>query len=91
MWRGGDGMNVSFDPKGIKDFKTDEGHTPIDVVMLARGVGNGEALDWLKARLGLEEPERVEFIFHKPVKVEPAHRERPTTEAPDVARIRDPH
>jgi hypothetical protein len=87
VWRGGDGMNVSFDPKGIKDFKTDEGHTPIDVVMLARGVGNGEALDWLKARLGLEEPERVEFIFHKPVKVEPAHRERPTTEAPDVARF----
>ncbi len=60
-WRGGENDNVSFHPKGIKDFVTDEGLTPIDIVMKARGCANGEALTWLRDKLGLRDPEPVEF------------------------------
>ena len=63
-WRNGDGFNVSFHPKGIKDFVADEGMTPIDVTMKALDMQFGDAADWLKSRLGIEEP-KVEFTFRK--------------------------
>ena len=65
VWRGGDGMNVGFDPRGIRDFKTDERHSPIDVVMLALEMDFGAAVDWLKARLGIRDLPRLNLIFRK--------------------------
>lgn len=52
VWRGGDGPNVSFHPKGIKDMKADRGHSPLDIVMLATGSPLDAALRWLAPRVG---------------------------------------
>ena len=65
VWRGGDGMNVGFDPKGIRDFKTDEGHSAIDVVMLSLKMDFGAAVDWLKARLGIKDLPRLHLKFRR--------------------------
>jgi hypothetical protein len=62
-WRGGDGHNVGFHYKGIRDFKAGASHTPIDVVILARPCSNGEAMEWLREKLGFKDPPPVRFEF----------------------------
>ena len=55
VWRGGDNpTSVSYDHRGIRDFKMNEGLTPIDIVRRA-GVANTEwdSDDWLREKLGL--------------------------------------
>ncbi len=66
-WRGGKNQNLSFHPLGITDWKTNETYTAIDVVMKARGVKCGEAADWLRKRLGMDEYDEdgsnvIEFV-----------------------------
>jgi hypothetical protein len=40
VWRGGDNpTSVSYDHRGIRDFKAGDGHSPVGVVMLVRGAG----------------------------------------------------
>jgi len=87
VWRGGENRNVGFDPKGIKDFKTDEKHTAIDVTMKALDMPFGEAADWLKARLGFEEPPRAEFTFRKPGAVAESDEDVPLIDPLDVMRM----
>lgn len=60
-WRNGDGYNVSFHPKGIRDFATDDAYSPIDIVAKVGGCTPGEAMDMLRDKLGLRDPEPVEF------------------------------
>lgn len=55
-WRGGDGFNVSFHQDGIRDMAQDQGLTPIDVVMKARGMTDMDALAWLKSKLDYVDP-----------------------------------
>jgi hypothetical protein len=50
--------NLSFKSKaGIMDFGASKGYSPIDVVMAARKCSAGDALDWLKEQLGVDEPD----------------------------------
>lgn len=58
-WRGGDGPNVSFHPKGIKDMKADKSYSALDVVMLATGSSLDAAFRWLAPRVGYRPPEEV--------------------------------
>jgi hypothetical protein len=44
-------FNLSIYPSGIKDFGTNEGYTPIDLVMAARKCEFGTAVDWLRERV----------------------------------------
>ena len=79
-WRGnarrnGDSFALSFHPKGIKDFVTDERYTPIDVTMKVLEMNFGDAADWLREKLGIQEPEPINFEFRKPVEAE--RRRRP--------------
>jgi hypothetical protein len=57
-WRGVENANLSFHKNGIKDWGAGEAYTPIDVVMVARGVDFGAAVGWLRAQLGIEEDPR---------------------------------
>lgn len=43
--------SLKIDPKGIKDFGTDEPYTPIGLVMAALGMDAGDALMWLFDRV----------------------------------------
>ena len=55
QWRGGENANVSFHKDGIRDFAGDKSYSPIDVTMVARGVGLSEAVEWLQERLGMDD------------------------------------
>jgi hypothetical protein len=56
-WRGGDNpTSVGFDAKGIKDFREEKGHSPIDVVMLALGLDFNGATEWLAEKLNFPWP-----------------------------------
>ena len=67
IWRDGKNHNVSFHPNGIKDYGDGEkGYNAIEVTMKALDMNKGEALDWLKGKLGFEEPQPVHFDFRKP-------------------------
>lgn len=47
-WRGVlDSAKVGISPGGIRDFATDQGYTPIDLVMAIRSFGVSDAVDWL--------------------------------------------
>ena len=71
-WRNGDGMNVSFHPTGIKDWGDgDRGMSAIDVVMDSLSMKDHEALDWLKDKLGIKDPDPVRLKFRKPGEAEP--------------------
>jgi hypothetical protein len=52
-WRGVDDANVSIHPDGIKDWGSNESHTPIDLVMLATGVDVISATKFLAERLNI--------------------------------------
>ena len=56
-WRGGDGYNVSVHKRGIKDFARGERMSAIDLVMAALDTKDYQALNWLKDKLGIVEPE----------------------------------
>jgi hypothetical protein len=58
-WRGGDGPNVSFHPKGIKDMAQDKRLSAIDVVMLSRSVPFDVAFRWLAPLVGYQPPSSV--------------------------------
>ena len=63
VWRGGDNpTSVSYDHRGIRDFKMNEGLTPLDVVQRA-GVAEGDwnADNWLREKLGLPVLPLVKF------------------------------
>ena len=61
-WRNGDGFNVSFHPtKGICDFADDVGYSAIDIVAKVAGCEPCEAMRMLRDKLGLRDPEPVEF------------------------------
>jgi Bifunctional DNA primase/polymerase, N-terminal len=62
-WRNGDGFNVSFHSRGIRDFADDVGYSPIDIVAKVAGVEPHEAMEMLRDRLGLRDPEPIEFNF----------------------------
>ena len=71
-WRNGDGFNVSFHPTGIKDYGDgDRRMTAIDVVMAALEMDFGDAVDWLKERLGVKDLPRLKLVFRKPGEAEP--------------------
>ena len=71
-WRNGDGFNVSFHPKGIKDYGDgDRGMSAIDVVMAALDMDFGDAVDWLKGKLGIKDLPRLHLEFRKPGEAEP--------------------
>lgn len=46
--------NLSFRADGIRDFGDNQGYSPIDVVMKARGVSASESLDWLASLVGMQ-------------------------------------
>jgi Bifunctional DNA primase/polymerase, N-terminal len=60
-WRNGDGLNVSFHPKGIRDFAAHVGYSPIDIVAKIGGCEPCEAMELLRDKLGLRDPEPVPF------------------------------
>ena len=55
---------------GSKTGVTSRDAHAIDVTMKSLNMDFGDAVDWLKARLGFEDPPRVEFTFRKPVEVD---------------------
>jgi hypothetical protein len=72
-WRGnarrnGDSYALSFHPNGIRDFVTDEGFSPIDIVAKVADIEPFEAMRKLREKLGLyvePEPPPVHFTFRK--------------------------
>lgn len=54
-WRGVENANVSIHPDGIKDWGSNESHTPIDLVMLATGGDMYAATKFLCERLGIKD------------------------------------
>jgi Bifunctional DNA primase/polymerase, N-terminal len=60
-WRNGDGYNVSFHPKGIRDFAAGVGYSAIDIVAKVANCEPHEAMRLLRDKLGLCDPEPVEF------------------------------
>ena len=65
IWKGAENANVSFHSKGIKDWGDDRGMTAIDVVMLALDMDFGDAVDWLKGKLGVLDLPRLNLVFRK--------------------------
>jgi hypothetical protein len=72
-WRGnarrnGDSFALSFHPNGIRDFVTDEGFSPIDIVAKILDIEPFEAMRKLREKLGLyvePEPPPVHVTFRK--------------------------
>lgn len=52
VWRGVENANLSFHSEGIKDWGSNESHTPIDVVMKAFSADFYTATKWLCDHLG---------------------------------------
>jgi hypothetical protein len=63
-WRNGDGYNVSFHRKGIRDFASDTGLSAIDVVMMAFKLDFNKAEARLRDRLGIQ-LEPINITSHK--------------------------
>jgi AAA domain-containing protein/bifunctional DNA primase/polymerase-like protein len=69
--------NLKISPKrGIVDFGTGKGYSPLDLVMAARGYSLNEAFDWLQGKLGPDAKERV-IEFEAPAKETPRQEEKP--------------
>jgi bifunctional DNA primase/polymerase-like protein len=84
-WKNAENANVGFSPQGIKDWGEDLGLTAIDVTMKALEMDFGDAADWLRARLGFEDPEPVHFTFRKSGEAAPAPLPEPVSEPqPDI-------
>ena len=64
-WRGGENDNVSFHPKGIKDFVTGVGYSAIDIVAQVANREPHEAMRMLRDKLGLRDPGPVDLGFLK--------------------------
>jgi hypothetical protein len=85
VWRGGDNpTSVSYDHRGIRDFKAAKGHSPIGLTMLVRGEGLMDSDNWLRRAIGLPVIEPVKFTFRKAEALAPVETEADT---PDVAKI----
>jgi hypothetical protein len=57
-WRSGERADsVGIDRKGIRDWGTDEGLTPLDLVMLVNDCDLDAAAAWLRPLIGMAEPE----------------------------------
>jgi hypothetical protein len=56
-WRDVDNANLSFHKEGIKDWGSNESHTPLNVVMLAFRSDLYTATTWLVKQLGMEAPD----------------------------------
>jgi hypothetical protein len=70
-WRHCERPNVSIHAQGITDWGAGQGHTAINLVMLAQGIDDpGEAAAWLKARLGMPQVEPI--LPARPTVVAPA-------------------
>jgi hypothetical protein len=65
VWRNGDGYNVSFHPKGIRDFAADVGYSAIDIVAQVANCEPREAMRMLRDKLGLRDPGPVDLGFLK--------------------------
>jgi hypothetical protein len=65
LWRGGDNpTSVSYDHRGIRDFKMNEALTAIDVVRRAGGANSEwDSDNWLREKLGLPVFKRIKFEF----------------------------
>ena len=48
-------LNLSIDSRGIVDFGTGQGYTAIDLVMAAKCPSFGDALEWLRDKLGMRD------------------------------------
>ena len=59
LWRGGDGLNVSFAPQGILDFVEERGFNPTQVVQAALGLDGWDAYNWLGERFGQKPLQRI--------------------------------
>lgn len=84
--------NLKITRDGIKDFHDgDRGYTPLDLVMAALGCGLDYADQWLRERLGYQEPDLygLEPWFPKPPANEPEV-DAPTMPAPQVATVAAP-
>ena len=80
-------MNVSFHPKGIKDYGDgDMGMSAIDVTMAALEHGFGDAVDWLKGKLGIKDLPRLHLVFRKAGEARPVEEET-ASEAPDAPHL----
>lgn len=61
IWRNVENANLSFHRDGIKDWGSNESHTPLDVVMLAFSVDLYTATDWLCGRIGYQHKQTDDF------------------------------
>jgi hypothetical protein len=62
--------NLSIHRQGIKDFGTGETFSPIDLVMVAMGKSDSEALNWLADRLGLKQEYPMITLANREVETE---------------------
>lgn len=69
-WRGSLDPNVAVYPDGFYDHVENRPMSAIDVVMEMRQCSNGEALEWLRPWIHIEEPEVVHFDFGKRERIE---------------------
>jgi hypothetical protein len=44
-------LNLKISPLGIKDFGNNQGYSPLDLVMAAKGCSLADALEWLRERV----------------------------------------
>jgi hypothetical protein len=54
-------LNLKISPLGIKDFGTDVGYSPLDLVMVARGCSLFDAMTWLEERVRPDRGPEVNF------------------------------
>jgi hypothetical protein len=69
-WRGSVDHNVAVYPDGFYDHVENRPMSAIDVVMEMRHCSNGEAVEWLRPWIHIEEPEVIHFDFGKRERVE---------------------
>jgi hypothetical protein len=78
--------NLKISTKGIKDFGTGKGYSPLDLIMAARGCSLNEAFDWLTFKLG-PQPKAPETVVEFPPAKE-APREEPQQQEPPKIRFK---
>jgi AAA domain/Bifunctional DNA primase/polymerase, N-terminal len=82
-WRGSEDFNIAVYPDGFFDHVDNQQLSAIDVVMKARSCAAGEALDWLRPWIQIEEPEVVHFDFKKRERIDDPREEPETGESDD--------
>jgi hypothetical protein len=69
-WRSSQDANVAVYPDGFYDHVENRSLSAIDVVMEMRKCSNGEAVEWLRPWIHIEEPEVIHYDFGKRERVE---------------------